>query len=141
MGRGPGYQQDEIEAVLRYLWRKKKLLRFSDIRAHVLAINEGKHIPEEFERSLRRSLAAMVKRGDVLVVFGDGSQKNPRQYMTAMDFASLNTKKKPRDKAHAREIAADCPKSFVARFYALAREAADRQAMARARTRHSSART
>jgi hypothetical protein len=126
MSKGLGDRQREITYALEYLWGKKLLLRFKDILVYVSVIHEDEgELPPEFERSLRRSLTGLVKRGDVVVVFGDGSPKNPRQYMNVEDFAKLSGKK-PRDTADAKRIAAG-GKRFAAQIYCLARAEAERR--------------
>ena len=58
-----------------------------------------------FERSLKRSLKALVDRGDV-VFDGKGGQTSPYRYTTIEAFASA-TGEKVRDTAHAKQIIAE----------------------------------
>ena len=114
MSRGLGVRQVEIKIVLNYLWRKKLPTRFADIAAYVFAVHdgnaeEGDELAPAFERSMRRALQTLIARGEVIVVFGGGSSRNPRHFLTVEAFAALSGRK-PRDTAHAKEIAAGAGK-------------------------------
>ena len=110
MPRGLGKTQRAIKTLLQSAWEKKiGMLRFADIRA-VFIKNLGGE-PERnklnpiLERSLKRSLKALVDRGDV-VFFGEGGQTDPYRYTTVEAFAAASGKK-VRDTAHAKQIVAE----------------------------------
>ena len=90
MARGLGEHQREIKRILqRASDAKIGMLPFASIRA-VFIISAGGN-PETdkmnptFARSLRRSLLALVDRGDVVFV-GEGGQKDPFRYTTIEAF-------------------------------------------------------
>ena len=109
MSRGIGDTQREIVGMLEYLWSKKHRMQFADICTCYLIhadAKEGDTLDPSFERGLRRSLAALIKRGDVLVVGGGYSSKYPREFMSVTDFAKLASRKKVHSTAEAKKIAA-----------------------------------
>ncbi len=90
MSRGIGKKQWEIKRILQRAFDAKLgMLRFADIRA-VFILQAGGN-PEMdrmnpyFERSLKRSLKALVDSGDVLLD-GKGGQADPFRYSTVEVF-------------------------------------------------------
>jgi hypothetical protein len=128
MSRGIGDTQREIVAMLGYLWSKKYRMQFADICTCYLIhadAEEGDTLDPSFERGLRRSLAALIARGEVVVVSGGYSSKYPREFMTVTDFAKLSGEKVS-NVADAKKVAAGAGK-FAAEIVAAARfEAAAR---------------
>jgi hypothetical protein len=125
VSRGIGDTQREIVAILGYLWSKKYRMQFADICTCYLIhadAEEGDTLDPSFERGLRRSLASLIKRGDVLVVGGGYSSKYPREFMSVTDFAKLNSRdgKKVNSVAEAKRVAAGAGR-FVAEIVAAAR--------------------
>ena len=107
MSRGLGLLQREIKEVLAILWRTKSPTRFDEIALGLLLRYDG---AEDiwFERSARRALDGLLKRGDVVVIGGRGTSSSPRHFMCVEDFARLSGKK-PRNTADAKKIAAGVP--------------------------------
>jgi hypothetical protein len=53
------------------------------------------------ERSLRRAIKALLDRGEIFVIAGEGGPSDPRRYVTVECFAStlVKSKERPRDQA------------------------------------------
>ena len=64
----------------------------------------GDHLHPTFERSLKRTLHALVKRGDVLIVGGKGGPGDPYCYLTVECFASAAEDREVTDTAEAKAI-------------------------------------
>jgi hypothetical protein len=114
MSRGLGKQQLELKCMLR---RASDIgvvsLRFADMRSAMVIKYGGDPKNDKLrlsvERSLKRALKGLVDRGDVLVIHGNGGQRDPYHYVTVENFAAagLSGKEKLRDTAHAKQIAAE----------------------------------
>ena len=104
MSKGLGSLQVAIKSALALLWRTGSQTRFDEI-AYVLLARCPGAAEDHFDRSARRALDGLLRRGDVVVVGGRGTSKSPREFLCVEDFASLSGK--PRDTAHAKTIAAE----------------------------------
>ena len=87
MSRGLGKLQREIKRILQQASDAKiGALTFASIRGVFIMSFGGNpetdKLQPHFERSLKRSLRALVDRGDVVVVRGKGGQKDPYTYTT-----------------------------------------------------------
>ena len=60
-----------------------------------------------FERSARRALDGLLRRGDVVVVGGIGTSRSPRSFLCVEDFATLCSRRPPRTTAEAKVLAAE----------------------------------
>jgi hypothetical protein len=60
-----------------------------------------------FERSAKRALHSLVKRGDVLVVGGKGGPSDPYRYTTVEAFASAAENRSISDTSEAKAIVAE----------------------------------
>ena len=58
------------------------------------------------ERSLRRAIKALLDRGEIFVIAGEGGPGDPRRYTTVECFASA-TGETVKDTAHAKAIVAE----------------------------------
>jgi hypothetical protein len=104
MSKGLGVLQREVKSALALLWRTGSQTRFDEI-AYVLLARCPGFSEDHFERSARRALAGLLKRGEVVVVGGIGTSTSPREFMTVEDFAQLCGK--PRTTAEAKKLAAE----------------------------------
>jgi hypothetical protein len=121
VSRGLGVIQVKIKEALRFLWSKNAPTQFDGIAWYLLYNHKGGD-DIWFERSARRALDGLIKRGEVVVVDGIGSPTNPRSFLCIEDLAALGGKK-PRTTAEAKEIAAGAigNKTFVAQMVYAAR--------------------
>ena len=104
MPRGLGETQRKLKDTLQWAWDNKGGAQtFAMIRQFVLAGVGGDRLDPTFERSLRRSLKALVDRGDVLIIAGKGGQLDPYHYTTVEAFAS-SLGETVKDTAHAKRI-------------------------------------
>jgi hypothetical protein len=106
VSKGLGSLQRRIKEALAYLWSKKLPTGFGEIDTYLLA-NHDDAADRWFERSARRALDGLLKRGDVVVVGGLGTSRSPRSFLCVEDFAALCSKKPPRDTAEAKKLAAE----------------------------------
>ena len=117
MGRGLGNLQLYIKDVLTNAYEKKfGALSFAYIRAgyaiQLGCAEEGPagetihNLDPSEERSLKRALYTLVKRGDVVIIKGEGGVADPYQYTTIECFAR-SANKKPKSTEHAKQIVAD----------------------------------
>ncbi len=90
MSRGLGKHQREIKRILQRAWDADlPALPFASIRGVFIMSAGGDpetdRMNPNFERSLKRSIRALVDRGDV-VRMGDGGQQDPFRYATVEAF-------------------------------------------------------
>ncbi len=111
MSRGIGRTQRQIKHILQRAFDAKfGMLRFADIRA-VFILQAGGN-PEvdrmnpNFERSLKRSLRALVNSGDVLLV-GKGGQADPFRYSTVEAFTDESDTKEAKRAWQEMSVAID----------------------------------
>ena len=93
MSRGIGRTQREIKRILQAAWdRELPVLGFASIRGVFIMSAGGNpnvdHMNPNFERSLKRSLKALVDSNDVVIVGGKGGQTDPFTYTTVEAFIS-----------------------------------------------------
>jgi hypothetical protein len=131
MSRGLGLIQVKIKEALRLLWSKNLPTRFGEIEVYLVANHDG-GADFWFERSARRALDGLIERGDVIVVGGAGTSKDPRSFLTVEDFGALSSKK-PRNIAEAKEIAAEALNNPILAQMIPGMVYTARQKMARAR--------
>ena len=112
MPRGLGKSQRWIKDVLQRASEIKIAgpLDFAMIRAAAIRHRGGDPYRERlnptYERSLKRSLKALVDRGDVVIVAGKGGYLDPYCYTTVEALASA-TGVTVKDTAHAKLIVAE----------------------------------
>ncbi len=111
MPRGLGKSQRQIKAVLQRAFDADiGPLTFATIRQVVIVSSGGD--PERdrltftHERSLKRSIKALVDRGDAVIVGGKGRLGDAYRYTTIEAFASA-TGEKVKDTAHPKQIVAE----------------------------------
>ena len=111
MSRGIGRIQRQIKHILQRAFDAGfGMLRFADIRA--LFILQAGGNPESdrmnpvFERSLKRSLKALVNSGDVLL-YGDGGQADPFRYATVEAFTDESDTKEAKRAWQEMSVAID----------------------------------
>ena len=111
MSRGIGRTQRQIKHILQRSFDAGfGMLRFTDIRA-VFILQAGGN-PEvdrmnpNFERSLKRSLKALVDSGDVLLD-GKGGQADPFRYSTVEAFTDESDTKEAKRAWQEMSVAID----------------------------------
>jgi hypothetical protein len=109
MPRGLGSLQKAIKRVLdRAIECDAGALTFNAIRM-VFAVRYGgdpnARLNPTHERSLKRALKLLVDRGDVLIIGGEGGQKDPYRYITVEAFAESAEGRKV-NTAEAKKICA-----------------------------------
>jgi hypothetical protein len=116
MSRGLGAVQQAIKIALAVLADDGLPTRFADVRTWWIAAGDGEEddrLEPTYERSLRRALAGLVDRGDVLVIAGTGSPSRPYHYMNVETFAIRATGKKVTSAAQAKQIVAEMMEEFT----------------------------
>lgn len=107
MSRGLGSIQKEVKAALDILVEHGVPTRAADILMWCLVREggeEGDTLVPSYERSIRRALAGLVDRGDILTIAGNGSRGRPHHFMTVESFAHMATGKKVKGTAHAKQV-------------------------------------
>jgi len=125
MPRGLGKSQRWIKDVLQ---RASEIviggpLDFAFIRDIAISHRGGDSYRDRlnptYERSLKRSLKALVDSGDVVIVAGKGGQLDPYCYTTVEAFAA-STGETVKDTAHAKLIVAELHQAEAEQGYAKA---------------------
>ena len=116
MPRGLGKSQRWIKDILQRAWDKEiGWLTFALIRGAMIMEYGGDPERDRLnptrERSLKRSLKALVDRGDV-VFLGKGGQLDPYYYTTVEAFAA-STGATVKDTAHAKRIVAELQEAVM----------------------------
>jgi hypothetical protein len=106
VSKGLGSLQRSIKEALTFLWSKNAQTRFDEIAKYLLYNHDGA-ADIWFDRSARRALDGLLRRGDVICVGGLGTSRSPREFLNVEDFARLASKKPPRNTAEAKTIAAE----------------------------------
>ena len=118
MPRGLGKSQRRIKTILQ---RASEIriagpLSFADIRTiEIRSYGDDPYrdrLNPTRERSLKRSLKALVDRGDVVIVAGKGGQLDPYYYTTVEAFAA-STGATVKDTAHAKRIVAELQEAVM----------------------------
>jgi hypothetical protein len=106
VSKGLGAPQRQIKEVLAILWASRSPTRFDEIAVCLLLRHPGAD-DIWFERSARRALDGLLRRGDVVVVGGIGTSRSPRSFLCVEDFATLCSRRPPRTTAEAKVLAAE----------------------------------
>ena len=106
MSRGLGKQQLAITGLIKKAESVGVTsMTFADMR-QVFVLRNGDTLHPTRERSLKRALKALVDRGDVLIIGGNGRPGDPYRYISVEAMASAYTNRKITDTAEAKKVCA-----------------------------------